>query len=618
MITTAMVAIIFWCFCLPVLYLLGESIGFGLSKRSKIVDGVFFIALGWASFAYFLVLLGLFKGGLTPAPVIIFMLAVLFFRRKGLRNFTDWVRAVASFFDLRLGVGTWGWYIRICFLFSMVATFVVCMLPESSNDGLAYQLTLPKLFLQQSSIAPIEFEVRSYRSFLQNILYVSGLMLGNAPIAKLFHWITGVLLALAVAAISGQKTNDKDLGIFAGALLWFTPTLINQITTTYVDVGVTFFVFLSIYLLIGEMQGRKTDIFYSGLFMGIAISIKFSAATACIPAFVYLLWRTAKNRFTKNECLRLMAWVIGIFIGCGFWLIRNLILTGNPVYPYFTAWFNKESVPFSWDSDYSSAGLPRTWLNYFLILWNLTFRPVEFDYHHWIGPAYLILLPLAIYGACKNKKNWPYLFLMWLMITAWFFTARISRYLMPMFPLYMISAAFGINFLERQRPRGALPSIIKSINTVLIAFLFVLSINHFRVQFLPIFRIWSVEKYLEYTERTMGIARWVNQNLPPDSKILVRGEARLFYFECKVIDNDFFAILSKYGQGRTPAEMATFLKRMGFTHLLDAISLRPGAAVIKNEFDFIIHDSSLVRKLFTMVSKNGREPKSIYTVYELI
>lgn len=615
---TPAIAIIFWFFCFPMLYLLGESVGFGLSKRGKIVDGVFYIGLGWACFAYFLVFLGLFKGALSIVPVLAFMLAVLFFRRKRLQNFANWAKALISFFDLRLHIGSWGWYVSVVFLFSLVSTFIICMLPESSNDGLAYQLTLPKLFLQQSSIAPIEFEVRSYRSFLQNILYLPGLMLGNAPIAKLFHWVTGFLLVLAVAALVDKKTGNKDLSILMGALLWLTPTLINQVTTTYVDVGVTFFVFLSVYPLIGESQVRKADIFYSGIFMGIAISIKFLAATACISALIYLFWRILKNRFAKDECLKVIIWGMGILVGCGFWFVRNGLLTGNPVYPYLTSLFNKEAVTFPWDSDYTLAGLPRTWMNYFLVLWNLTFRPIAFDYHHWIGPAYFVLLPVAVYGACKERKNLPYLFLIWLMTTTWFLTARISRYLMPMFPFYLISAAFGLNFLQRQFPKGILPLMVKSINTLLIAFLFAVSINHFRIQFLPILRIWSVEQYLEYTERTVGISNWINQNLPLDSKILVRGEGRLFYFDRTVIFEDFFTILSKYQEGRTPAQMAAVLKDMGFTHLLDALSLLHGAASNRSAFDLLIHDPLLVRKVIRMVSKNGREPKSIYTLYELI
>ena len=605
-------AIVFWSFCLPVLYLLGELTGFTLSRRDKIVDGVFFIALGWACLAYFLVVLGLFKS-LSLVPVIAFMLAVLFFRRKRLRNFADWVKAVVSFFDLRLGVGTWGWYVRIGFLFSILLTFVFCMLPESSNDGLAYQLNLPKLFLQQFSIAPIEYELRSYRSFLQNVLYVIGLMFGNVPIAKLFHWITGVLLVLAVAAIVKQKTNDKDLGIFTGALLWLTPTLINQITTTYIDVGVTLYVFLSVYLLIGELQARKADIFYSGLLMGIAISIKFLAAIPCVSALAYLFWRILKNRCVKNECSKLMVWGAGIGIGCGFWFLRNWILTGNPFYPHFATWFNKDVSLENYFSFYDLQGLPRTWINYVLILWNLTVKLDKFDRYHWIGPAYLILLPLAVYGACKARKNLPYLFFIWLMITTWFFTAQLSRYLMPMFPFYLMSAAFGINFL---RHRKVLFGVIKGINTALITFLFALSIYHFRISFLPLLRIWSTDQYLEYTERTTGIAKWINQNLPLNSKILACGEVRYFYFERTVVFEKFFSILSK-SKNKTPAEIATLLKEKGFTHLLDGISLQTGA-VYKRDLDLLIHDSLLARKVFTMISKNGREPKFIYNVYELI
>ena len=189
-------AIIFWLFCLPVLYLIGEWIGFGFSRRSKILDGIVFIAFGWAALAYFMVALGLFKN-LSLFPVILFFAVILLFRRKRLIHFVDWLKAIGSFFDLRSGFGAWSWYLRIGFLFSVLLTFVVCMLPESSNDGLAYHLTLPKLFLKQSSIAPIEYELYSYRSFLQNMLYVIGLMFGNVPVAKLFHWITGVLFGFS-------------------------------------------------------------------------------------------------------------------------------------------------------------------------------------------------------------------------------------------------------------------------------------------------------------------------------------------------------------------------------------------------------------------------------------
>ncbi len=614
---TALIAILFWILCLPMLYVLGEMVGARLSKGDKIIDGVFLIALGWASFAYFLVVIGLFHH-LSIWPTVIFMLTVLFLRRKKLNDFTEWAKTVVSFFDIRSGVGTWEWFVRIGLLFSIILTFIFCMLPESSNDGLAYQLNLPKLFLQQSSIVPIEYELRSYRSFLQNVLYAVGLMFGNVPMGRLFHWITGVLLVLAVTRVVEQKTNHRELGFFAGALLWFTPTLINQITTTYVDVGVTLFVFLSVYLLIEEPQGRKINFFYSGLLMGIAISIKYLAATAAVAAFLCLLGQTVKNRFSKEQCSRLIVWGVAVLIACWFWFIRNWILTGNPVYPHFATLFNKDAAMETSFSYYEIQGLPRTWINYLLIPWNLTFIPVEFDYHHWIGPAYLLLLPFVVYGAIKSRKNLPYLFFMWLMTTVWFLTAQTSRYLMPMFPFYLICAALGISFIQHQTHKKMVHWLIKSGQIILFVFLFVLSIYHFRIQFLPILRIWSADQYLTYTERTTGISRWMNQNLPSDAKVLMRAEVRYFYFDRAVIFEEFFSLVSKYDENRTPAEMAAFLKEKGFTYLLDGISLQPGATTRRTGFDQVIEDPSLVRKVITMISKNGREPKFIYHVYKLI
>ena len=142
---------------------------------------------------------------------------------------------------------------------------------------------------------------------------------------------------------------------------------------------------------------------------------------------------------------------------------------------------------------------------------------------------------------------------------------------------------------------------------------------HFPVAFYFLELFYGIKvNTLRIVNSTAGIAKWINQNLPPNSKVLVRGEVRLFYFDRKTVLEEEFSLFSNYADLKTPAEISTLLKEKGFTHLLDAVSLQPGASPIESNTDLLIQDSSLVHKLFTMTSQNGREPKFIYNVYELV
>ena len=181
----------------------------------------------------------------------------------------------------------------------------------------------------------------------------------------------------------------------------------------------------------------------------------------------------------------------------------------------------------------------------------------------------------------------------------------------------------AVDELSKRFRGGLVPIAAKTVASLSIVFLLLLTIRHFRFQFLPIFRIWSIEKYLQQTERTVSIAEWVNQNLPQNAKVLSLNEPHLFYFDREVVLDREFNIRTHYKDKDSPKSMVAFLKEKGITHILDTENISGqilpdyGDSKIR-PIDSILKDQRFAQPLTWVRSSNVINRRSQHTLYQLI
>ena len=611
----------FWLIMLPALWASGSLAGFRLRGTNPLFSGILTLALGLGIYAYFLILAGSL-GWLKPEAVLCFLAFSLALGWRTRMGVFRWLGDVYRFF--------WGprdVLSRIC-QFSLIGTFfftaLFCFLPEIANDALAIHLYIAKLFVRNASVSPSYYDIASYRPLLMSVLYSTGLLFQNVAIAKFFHWFCGVLLVTALAIKVEEASESKKLALFFGLMLWLTPTLMNQITTTYIDAGVSLFVFLGYCVLIDGFDDlKRSSFFYGGMLIGLAVAVRTLSLGAVFAITVMLGLRLFGRSTKKKVMIAGGCFSLGVLMASAYWFLRDWIYTGNPVYPYLGSLFGTEDLS-QFSTIYFRMGLPRSLGSFLMIPWDITFKPIYFDYHHWVGPFYLSVLPFVGYAALKIKKARPYLLFTFLFTLFWYFTGQNVRYLLPTLPVYLISAAMGVNDFRvhlRQSRWGS--RLAKIVSCLAITSLLSLTAYHFRYQFMPVLGLWSGGKYLEKVERTAAITQWVNRNLPPQAKILILEEVHLFDFDRDVVLDADFNTRTHYKGASSHAAMVAILKEKGVTHILDAIDIQGHVlpAVSKQAerpIELLLKDRRFAQPLASLPSSNVLDRRCQYVLYKLV
>lgn len=598
----------------PAVYLTGSVATPFLNSLDQKMKGIVIYALGLGMFSYYAVAVGHLKMFFAPW-FFAFLAMVYLLGWKRLLDFQGW--CVALWVFLMQGKGFLYRASLGAFLISFFLTLAMCFIPETANDALCYQLNLPKIFVTDHSTRPIFYDLNSYMPLLMQHLYAVALLFESVPLAKLCHWSTGILLFFAVFLTTYHVTQRKLLALFCALMLWLTPTSMNQIATTYVDVAVTFFLFIGIWTLWEALKIKNIPLsFLGGVFFGFVVSAKLIAG---LWAGIFFLLFTAVliRQEPWDRALKMFfGGLAGGILACGFWFLRNWLLENNPVFPYLGNVFGDLDAELV--GSYIKMGLPKTLKNYLLLPWNLTFLPDVFDRGHWVGPFYLLALPAALLGALKNNMARFCLVMSFFAITAWFFIAPNSRFLLPVLPVYLIAVAIGLDILEKNS--FALSKLcMRWIAAALILFLLILSLHHFRYPLRAFIERWDSNTYLSKIERSYQLAEWINLNLPEDAQILNAQEVRQFYFKREMVRDIWFRIRTRYDKKIDDKDLIAYLKSKRFTHVLRAYPDRGGDSLSDyDKLDGALSDPGKAALLFEMRSKNIREFQCKYRVYELL
>lgn len=613
MIASSLTAACAWIVLLPVLYLSGARLASLVKEEHDVMRGIIHVACGLGMLAYFLIFVGSFHF-LKREVVLIYALAVLALGFRRLPEFGSWVTVLLRYF-LDKGDG----FYRLCqiiFLAASIVTLAVSFLPEIAHDALSYQLNLAKLFVRQASTTPWEHDLNSYMPLLMNVLYSVGLLFDSVSLSKLFHWLCGFLLVAGMAVTFEKETRHKALALFLAMMFWLTPAVVNQITTTYVDVAAAFFVFLFFYgLMKGVRTGQSGCLLISGFMLGLAVSTKFLILVLAPPASVVVGWYFLRAREKRQATVAAVLFYAGVFLGCSYWFVRNGLLSGNPFYPYLNELFGTGGM--SNLQTYWNLGIPKTVANYLLLPGLLTFYPQHFSSFDWIGPFYLSALPFLVLARDKKRYALPLIFVIYFM-TAFFLVLQVVRYLIVILPIYLWAVAVSIGdtapqFSERLRQLG------RAMAGILGIFLLALTCYHYRFQAPALLGVWSLDTYLTKMERSYPAAQWINRNLPADAVVLNAGEVRQFYFAPQMIREIMLFRRTNYPENFPKRSILQYFNERGVTHVLRADNLDvPGVLEARIEdLDKELRNENQAMPLMTLDSKNIREARYRYRVYEL-
>jgi len=374
----------------------------------------------------------------------------------GLEAFIRWRRPRRSELDRESGPR---WSVGQIFGFvALVGPFSVmmglgAMLPTIEFDALEYHLGGPKEYFLDGRISFLPHNVYASMPFGVEMLHLLGMLvagdwwLGGLAGQELVAWFAAAS-AILIAGSAARIGGSSRAGWFSAVIYLTTPWIFRFAGSPFVEGPLCFFHAALIWAVVRFGWLRRSSETSNpppvisgvlvGLLAGGAMAIKYPALiSAVIPASLVALVEAWRIRSFKL--------VLGFAFGLGLvvtpWLAKNVLDTGNPVYPLAWSIFGGTEWDSAREAQWQAAHGP---------------RPVRLDLFarsvldvagrsDWQSPLYAALVPLAWLGAKGRRTATPGLavYVLYLFATWWFLTHRLDRFWLPMLPALAILAGLG-------------------------------------------------------------------------------------------------------------------------------------------------------------------------------
>ncbi len=213
-------------------------------------------------------------------------------------------------------------------------------------DDYTYHMVYPTLWLREHAVAavtpPHAFTMQAWYPLSASLVaaWYMAPFFGSRADALAWVSLTGVLYGAIIAA--GAVELLARLGCRRGAwavpvVLLVTSRRIDVMASSFSDadlaVAATLFAAFAFAIPRGDAEGRAdvmVDAGYAALLSGIALGVKVSAAPVALVVLGTVAWRAGGGwAASRVACVFAAGWAAT----AGYWYARNLVHTGNPVYP---------------------------------------------------------------------------------------------------------------------------------------------------------------------------------------------------------------------------------------------------------------------------------------------
>lgn len=431
------------------------------------------IGLGLGGVGLCLLALGFVRGYYPPLAWAIVLVAIYPGMRPFLSDLRDALpqtpqdsarKALASFVVLTLA------------LISLRA-----LAPPIAWDSLVYHLTGPKLYLQWHGI---EHSIDlAYLGFPQwgSMLFTWGMLLAGPSLAQSLHFTFALLSLALLTGLTDRIAPGR--GWLAAALCLAVPTAALLAAWAYVE-WLTIFAGLAAFECLQRASGAnvamkwarpsgfRTDdrqwAVLAGAFTGLAMAAKYTSLGLALGLGVLaMLW-------LKSGRLRFV-FLFAAAMALGPYLFKNLILTGNPVYPFFFPGMFWDAARSFW---YGRSGTGLSLPQLLAAPWDATVWSTEGaillgrpSYGATIGPLLLTLVPFSALGwrdrASEGRRVLGGVvmvsgigYLVWLAQLGFSGLLVQSRLLLPLLPFFVALAVKGFDSLGRLATWLLLPRFV--------------------------------------------------------------------------------------------------------------------------------------------------------------
>ncbi|MBI3079388.1 MAG: glycosyltransferase family 39 protein [Deltaproteobacteria bacterium] len=473
---------------------------------------------------------------------------------------------------------------------------LLAYLPETGRDALLYHLSLPRRYLEGHRIAPVEGSIFSHFPAFMEMLFVLGLVQSEQA-ARLLHVSFALLTAGSLVALS-RGLLPRGGGVLAALLFLAIPTVAVTAPSAYVDLALTFYTTAALLAFFRwKEHGEPIWLWLMALSTGAALSVKHTALPSVLVLTLLLLLGLQRRSVSGLRSIPtvLRFWGISLSVAAP-WYVKSLILTGNPIFPFFypllggAGWERVQAEVY--DGFLASYGMGQRWVDHLLLPWNVSFRavldyglPAGVGFDGRMGPLYFLGGMALLLSLVRLRRHWAdwlpdrvqdLLLYGGLGFLFWAGSSQQVRYLVPVLAPSTVAAAFLIREAMAVIPRQGLRSSALGLCLGVPLAWNVFESGRALSRLDPVPFLLGREPAERYLARMLPLSypmfRWINQELPPGARVFMVWMRNYGFY----LDRPYYSdsVYEAYTIERVLSEAAdaesvrTWFRQRGFTHLL--------------------------------------------------
>ena len=441
------------------------------------------------------------------------------------------------------------------------------------TDGIKTYAYIPYQIIQTKSSIFFPHTPLNNSVFASTYLYIPIQLLGP----NFLNYVNILMLLLVVATIYyiSKKLFNEWVAVTSSFLFLSMDLLFQLSLTTKSDLLVMLFALWTCTFLFRSLStARSRSLVIAGILLGMSVAVKYNVLLLLPAIGLWIVWYVGNSYKEKSAAAGIF--LLGVFIGFFPWGLRQYLLFGSPLYPFFIQdviaaahslfeWSRTGSVLYSnfIQELVSYTNVLRLKNSFFQNMYILATNRSQYAYNKF-GPLLYGLLPLVFFMKPSQKLK-QLLMLIAPTAVIWYFVA-ISQpwYILFIIPFIWMYLAKSLDAFDW--PTG------KLIVGVVVALLLVSNIRTHNLQLVT--TLFAGNYSPDTIINGYRVERYLRDSLSatdPEYLILPFGKIDSFVIKdhyLHVIDNDFLVYwLPLVDMFREPQALISELQRRGVTHI---------------------------------------------------
>lgn len=334
----------------------------------------------------------------------------------------------------------------VAFTFCIIIFNLKVYMPEVGHDALVTHLFIPS---HMASLGKWSFNVELYSfavmpllgDWIYSITYITAGEYG----ARLTNFIFILIICKLIYMMVFELSQSKTYSLLAALLFLATPITYLEVSTLYIESIWTAFIIAAMYELFRCLNNKEFSCSaeLAGLLGGFSLATKAVSFTV-LPSFIPIILFI---KYINRNNFSLLKFILFSLLAGSTPYITALILTSNPVYPFFNGVFKSDFYPHqNFDASFYSKGLN---FNFFYEFVFETSKYLEAKKYgggfEWI----FLFIPTLFLAILKKNAKLLLLFISFLLsIYLTFLNIAYLRYIYPCYAILMVAIGFSLSLIK--------------------------------------------------------------------------------------------------------------------------------------------------------------------------